>query len=169
MFTEPKTPKTSKKKTNAALVREWEKRLKKEGMAAEPGKDKGAEALRKLHEAESEKTVSEQDIKQKIQDYWVFREGASFGHHREAAAAIADELGITADEVPEDLMKVVEEEVAAAEKEIRKIIFRAVEKSPSVRYRPDQLRKAIDADVREKFGDFSPMALEGIIQRASEF
>jgi hypothetical protein len=161
----PTGPEKKAKKSPAALAKEWEKKLAKEGLTAEPGEDKAAAILRNAHEQEFGRDVPEVEIRQKIQDYWVNRgENIGFGDHRLAAAAIAEELGIATDDVPEDLMKDVEQEVSKLEFRAREIISSKAD--TALRYKHDKLVDYLTGQLEKEFSDFSPMALQGIISRA---
>jgi uncharacterized protein YdaT len=69
------TPRPEKKgkPSAAALAKEWEKKLAKEGLTAEPQEDKAAALLRQQIEAEGGMEVSETEIRQKIQEHLVGR------------------------------------------------------------------------------------------------
>lgn len=165
--------KAAKKKPGAALVAEWEAKLAREGLASEPGEDKAATALREAlsveEGAEGEGRISEETIKQKLQEHFLNRPehlGKHLGLHKQIAAAVAQELGITDAEVPEDLIDVVGEELTEVERRVREIVDSRA--GSAVRFHYDKMNNLIAQQLGGEYADFSPMALQMIITRVLE-
>jgi hypothetical protein len=157
-----------KKPSAADLAKEWERKLAKEGLTAEPEEDKAAAILRKQIEAEDGPGISEIEIRQKVQEHLLGR-AVSLGHestHRAVADAVAHGLGISADDIPNDLIDAAEGDLAEVQRKIREVIDS--KKGQAVRFHYDQMNAIIMRELGDEHSDFSPMALQEIISDALE-
>ena len=153
-------------KINPDEMAEWEHKLAQEGLGV-VGED---DAARKLQVVREEQTsgVSEDAVRQAIQEYWVYRAGDRHGEHKKAALDIAKRMGVSSHDIDEALMRVVEEDVAEVDKSILTFAEDAVLKNKAIKFRTDALRRAMLQYAKASFPDFSPNALDGIIDRVTD-
>ena len=137
------------------VAAKWEKRLAKEGMAAEVGPDKGAEAMRK-QALEERLGESAEQISNEMRLYWLTRSPLStWGDHKHAARRIAGTYNIEPSAAVE-VMENLQDEMGRAEgvaREIAEKIWTA--RSAVIASYPEAFRKQVIAKLRDQYPQYS--------------
>lgn len=148
------------------MAREWEERLRSEGMPDELGEDAGKKALEERSAEEGAGAPDEAAIAHALQKYWVFRNPAAHGEHLQIAQSIAADLGVRAEDIPQDMVDAVGREVVQAEKKVQDIVFSLLSKNEALRFNERRLGNMARRAAQEEIGGMDPDAMDGIVERA---
>lgn len=118
------------------IASEWEARLAKEGLASEPALDLGKKALEEVIESQTGVKVSENDVIEAIQKYWLTRGDIGFGHHTQVAMDIEQQFNLPPKTIDESLLKTVEDQIGQAQKRAHQIAME-VKQTPTAFSRGD--------------------------------
>ena len=149
------------------LMDEWEAKLAAQGMPSEIGVDKGKEKLQQSMQESGELKAHDAEIIRALQTYWVFREGSLHGEHLKIAQEIAGQLGISADEIPQDLVDAIREEISAADKKAREIASTLVKKNPKLSHNAAALAREVEGRLYDEYPTMDRDALTEISFRGS--
>lgn len=149
------------------LSAEWERKLASQGMPSELGADRGKEALREQMREQGELNDKEDQIMKALQTYWVFREGSIHGEHLKIAQDIANQVGVSVDNIPQDLVDAVGKEIGDVDQRAREIASVLVKKRPALKNNAADLAREVEGKLYDEYSNMDRAVITEIASRGS--